>query len=125
VRRAVRARDHGKCRVPWCRSSRNVDHHHLIPKSQGGKHTLDNLVLLCESHHIAHHEGALIIEGTAADAKFTRRAHSSFGIAERTVDTARALKELGFDRHEVKAAMDQTRTHVGTSELTLERSRSR
>jgi hypothetical protein len=120
VRRAVRARDHGKCRVPWCRSSRNVDQHHIIPKSQGGTHTLGNLLLLCESHHIAHHEGALIIEGTATTAKFTRRAHSAFGIAERAVDTACALKELGFDRHEVKAAMDKARTHVGTSELTLQ-----
>jgi hypothetical protein len=120
VRRAVHARDHGKCRVPWCRSSRNIDQHHLIPKSDGGAHTLDNLILLCESHHIAHHEGALIIEGSAANARFTRRAHNSFAIAERALDTARALKELGFDRHEVKAAIDKTRTHVGTSELTLQ-----
>jgi hypothetical protein len=120
LRRAVRARDHGRCRVPWCRSSRNVDQHHVVPRSEGGTHTRDNLITLCESHHIAHHEGALIIEGTAGNAKFTRRAHSSFAIAERSVETAEALKALGFDRHEVKAAMDKTRTHVGTTELALE-----
>jgi hypothetical protein len=78
------------------------------------------LITLCESHHIAHHEGALLIEGTASAAKFTRRAHNSFAIAERVVETTRVLKELGFDRHQVKAAMDKTRTHVGTSELTLQ-----
>ncbi len=92
----------------------------MQPVSQGGKHTLENLISLCESHHIAHHAGALIVEGTASSANFTRRAHNSFGIAERGVDTARALKDLGFDRHEVKAAMEKTRTHVGTAELTLE-----
>jgi hypothetical protein len=120
LRRAVRARDHGRCRVPWCRSSRNIDQHHLLPRSEGGAHSLDNLITLCESHHIAHHEGALLIEGTAANLNFTRRAHGSFATAERAVDAARALKALGFDRHEVKTAVDKTKTHVGTSELTLE-----
>src|SRR5690606_9410703 len=108
------------CRVPWCRSSRNVDCHHMRPISKGGKHTLDNLILLCESHHIAHHEGALIIEGTAANPTFRRRASNAFSIAERIVDTRRALEGLGFSKHEVKTAVEQARTHVGTANLTLE-----
>src|SRR5690606_17176372 len=83
LRRKVKARDHGRCRVPWCRSSRNVDCHHLDPVSEGGQHTLENLILLCESHHIAHHEGALIIEGTASNLTFRRREASAFAIAER------------------------------------------
>jgi 5-methylcytosine-specific restriction endonuclease McrA len=120
LRRAIRARDHGKCCVPWCRSSRNVDQHHLVPICEGGEHTLENILSLCESHHIAHHAGALIIEGTGSNPKFTRRAHNAFAIAERAVETARALKTLGFDKREVKSAMDRTRTHVGTSELTLQ-----
>jgi 5-methylcytosine-specific restriction endonuclease McrA len=120
LRRAIRARDQGKCRVPWCRSARNVDQHHITPVSEGGAHTLENIISLCESHHIAHHAGALIISGTALNATFTRRAHNSFAIAERAVETARALKHLGFDKREVSAAMDRTRTHVGTTELTLE-----
>jgi hypothetical protein len=120
LRRKIRARDHGKCRVPWCRSARNIDLHHIVPRSEGGEHTLENILLLCESHHLAHHAGALIIAGTATSATFTRRAHHAFAIAERAVETASALKALGFDRHEVKAAMEKTRTHVGTAELTLE-----
>ena len=71
---------------------------------------------------MAHHAGRLIIEGTASNPEFTRRAHNSFATEERVVDTKRALKDLGFDRAEVKAAMDKTRTHVGTAELTLEQS---
>jgi hypothetical protein len=120
VRRAVAARDHGRCRVPWCRSSRNIDQHHIVPKRDGGTHTIENVVSLCESHHLSHHAGALIIEGNASNPTFTRRAHHAFATAERAVETARALKALGFDRHEVKTAMEKTRTHVGTSELTLE-----
>ncbi len=120
LRRKVLARDHGRCRVPWCRSSRNIDQHHLIQRSDGGEHTLQNLITLCESHHIAHHQGGLIIEGSAENATFTRRAHNAFALAERAVETASALKSLGFDRHEVKVAMEKTRAHVGTSELSLE-----
>ncbi len=120
LRRKVLARDHGRCRVPWCRSSRNIDQHHLIQRSDGGEHTLQNLITLCESHHIAHHQGGLIIEGSAENATFTRRAHNAFALAERAVETASALKSLGFDRHEVKVAMEKTRAHVGTAELSLE-----
>jgi hypothetical protein len=120
LRRKVKHRDHDKCRVPWCRSSRNVDCHHMTPIAKGGKHTFENLISLCESHHLAHHAGALIVEGTASNPTFRRRAHNSFATAERAVDTTRALKTLGFDKSEVKAAMEKTRTHVGTAELTLE-----
>jgi 5-methylcytosine-specific restriction endonuclease McrA len=120
LRRKVKHRDHGRCRVPGCRSSRNVDQHHLQPIALGGKHDEENIISLCESHHLAHHSGALLIEGAASSAVFTRRAHSAFAIAERTIETASALKQLGFDKHDVKAAMDKTRTHVGTTELTIE-----
>ena len=92
----------------------------MIPIAQCGTHTEENLITLCESHHLAHHAGALIIDGTASNATFKQRAHNSFAIAERVVETQRALRELGFKMHEVKAAMEQTRTHVGTSELTTE-----
>jgi hypothetical protein len=120
LRRKVHARDHGRCRVTGCRSSHNIDQHHIRPISEGGTHTLENLITLCESHHIAFHEGSLVIEGDATNATFTRRAHSSFAIAERAVETAAALKSLGFDKHEVRAAIERTRTHVGTAALTLE-----
>ena len=64
--------------------------------------------------------GALVIEGTAANATFTRRSHNSFMVATRAVETARALKDRGFDKQQIKIAMDRTRTHVGTAELSLE-----
>jgi hypothetical protein len=120
LRRRVEHRDRHKCRVPWCRSSNNVDCHHIRPVSAGGTHTFENLLSLCESHHLAHHEGALTIEGTATSPTFRRREHHPFGTVERAVDTKRALESLGFDKSEVKTAIDKTKTHVGTAELTLE-----
>jgi len=127
LRRKVSARDHGRCRVPWCRSSRNVDQHHIRLISEGGEHTLENLISLCESHHIALHEGALILEGDATSARFTRRAQSSFETARQAVatarhatDTAEALRTLGFRSSEVKTAVEKTRTHVGSAQLALE-----
>ncbi|HEY5944245.1 MAG TPA: HNH endonuclease [Kofleriaceae bacterium] len=60
LRRKVKRRDHGRCRVPWCRSSRNCDQHHIIPIWLGGEHTEENLLTLCESHHLALHAGALV-----------------------------------------------------------------
>jgi hypothetical protein len=120
LRRRVKHRDHYKCRVPWCRSSINVDCHHIRPVSAGGTHTFDNLISLCESHHLAHHEGALIIEGTATSPAFRRREHHALATVERAIDTKRALESLGFDKNEVNAAMAKTKTHVGTAELALE-----
>ncbi len=104
-RRKVRRRDHGQCRVPGCRSARNLDQHHIVPRAEGGANTEDNVLTLCESHHLALHAGSLIIEGTASNPRFTRRAHNSFAIAERAVETGKALKALGFDKQEVSAAL--------------------
>jgi hypothetical protein len=120
VRRKVHRRDHGTCRVPACRSARNLDVHHIVPREKGGTHDVENLITLCESHHLAHHAGALIIEGRASSPTIVRRAHNAFSIAKRLVDTGRALKEMGFDKHQVKVAIEKARTHVGTTELSLE-----
>ena len=57
TRRALLIRD-GGCRfdgcdrpAPWC------DAHHVIHWADGGPTTLDNLILLCRSHHRMVHEG--------------------------------------------------------------------
>jgi hypothetical protein len=120
VRRKVHRRDHGKCRVPDCRTARNLDVHHIVPREKGGGHDIENLITLCESHHLAHHAGALIIEGRASSPTIVRRAHNAFTIAKHAIDAGRALKEMGFDKHEVKIAIEKTRAHVGTTEQSLE-----
>lgn len=65
VRRFVWRRDHGKCCVPSCRASRNVDIHHIVHRADGGNHAAENLLLLCGGHHRALHERRLHITGSA------------------------------------------------------------
>ena len=56
MRRALRARDKG-CRFPGCTNKRFVDGHHIQHWADGGKTSLDNLILLCRHHHHLVHEG--------------------------------------------------------------------
>jgi hypothetical protein len=65
VARLVWRRDGGRCRVPGCRSSRGLELHHLVHRSDGGSHDAANIALICSSCHQAHHEGTLTITGTA------------------------------------------------------------
>ena len=65
IREQVFARDKHRCKVPGCRSARNLEVHHIIEQSKGGTHELSNLCLLCSGHHAALHEGLLTIRGRA------------------------------------------------------------
>jgi len=55
IRRALQLRDQG-CRFPGCCETRYVDAHHIHHWSQGGETSLDNLALLCRTHHRLIHE---------------------------------------------------------------------
>jgi hypothetical protein len=67
VVRFIWRRDHGRCRVPGCRSALGLEIHHIIHRANGGMHEPWNLCLVCSSCHDAHHRGALQISGTAPD----------------------------------------------------------
>jgi 5-methylcytosine-specific restriction endonuclease McrA len=56
TRKFVVARDKHRCRVPGCRSARNIEVHHIVHREHGGSHEPNNLVCLCSGHHDAHHE---------------------------------------------------------------------
>src|SRR5882724_4481457 len=119
-RRKVLHRDHGRCRVPGCRSRVNIDIHHVIPRAEGGTHDVDQMICLCEAHHLPLHEGRLVISGEAPDFTFTRYGHDRFEIESRVEETRKALTVLGFKRHEVSQVIERTRAHVGTASLTIE-----
>jgi hypothetical protein len=55
--RALLLRQHGHCAHPGCPNTKNLHAHHRIHWIHGGRTDLDNLVLLCERHHVAHHAG--------------------------------------------------------------------
>jgi hypothetical protein len=67
TRRHVWDRDRGRCRVPGCRATRNLDVHHIVPRALGGDHDPSNLTILCSGHHKLHHRGLLVITGLAPD----------------------------------------------------------
>jgi hypothetical protein len=119
VRRKVFARDRHRCAVPGCRST-NLDVHHILELMYGGKHELSNLITLCEAHHLALHEGALVLQGVPPNVTFTRRPNNNFKVATRAGEQAAALRKLGYRADDVKAAVSVTRAHVGSYDLPIE-----
>ncbi|MGD9020203.1 MAG: DUF222 domain-containing protein [Lysobacterales bacterium] len=63
IRRALKRRDQG-CRFPGCTCKRFVDAHHIVHWADGGETSMDNLVLLCRTHHRLVHEGGFGVENT-------------------------------------------------------------
>lgn len=59
LRRAILHRDRHVCRADGCPSRNRLQIHHLVPWSQGGSTSPDNLITLCWYHHqiIIHQQG--------------------------------------------------------------------
>jgi hypothetical protein len=64
LRRALWARDRG-CRFPSCAHIHHVHAHHIDHWAHGGETSLDNLILLCGTHHRLLHEGGIGVTRTA------------------------------------------------------------
>ncbi len=62
VQRIVKHRARGRCEVPGCDNHLWLHIHHLNLWSEGGDHSLDNLICLCSAHHRENHDGCLAIE---------------------------------------------------------------
>jgi len=71
-RRALMIRDHGMCQYPGCHQTRHLKAHHLIPWILGGRTDLENLILLCQWHHTAVHEGGVSISNQPDGWLFTK-----------------------------------------------------
>ncbi len=120
VRRTVMRRDHAMCQVPGCRAISNVDVHHIIHREHGGTHSVDNLVVLCESHHLAAHDGTIVLHRVDGELKIVREGRNGLTRATRAVETTRVLRECGYGREVVRDAVEKARAHVGTSDLNLD-----
>lgn len=62
----VTRRDGGKCRI--CGKKGQLEKHHVLPRSLGGKDEPSNLILICggpEGCHAKRHAGLLRIDGNA------------------------------------------------------------
>ena len=53
TRRKIVARDEGKCAL--CDSDVDVQVHHIVPSSEGGRDNYRNLICLCDKDHIKVH----------------------------------------------------------------------
>jgi hypothetical protein len=71
IRRALTVRDEG-CQFPGC-GLKHCEAHHLKHWANGGKTSLDNLVLLCRRHHrCVHEEGYRIERSSDGELRFFR-----------------------------------------------------
>lgn len=61
---ALLIRQHGHCAHPGCTHTKNLHAHHRIHWIDGGRTDLDNLILVCEPHHLAHHNGEFTLEAS-------------------------------------------------------------
>jgi hypothetical protein len=130
MRKQVLARDKHRCRVPGCRSAQNLDVHHIEHLEHGGSNHKSNLVTLCGGHHMRHHEGTLIIRGTA-DALEVRWLHDDpvetfhvensqeniSEVATFQTDATLALKTLGFTKDESRRAVQDAIEHDAPKDL--------
>ena len=71
--RALKLRDHNRCRFPGCPHQRHVEAHHVQHWIDGGETRLDNLVLLCSAHHRLLHHGAFHITVDGDEVVFVSR----------------------------------------------------
>jgi len=61
IRHEIFSRDRGQCtfkdsKGKRCENRKWIDLHHKIAVSDGGAHTVENIVTLCREHHHKHHE---------------------------------------------------------------------
>jgi hypothetical protein len=116
LRRAVLLRDQRRCQVPGCNNTIWRDLHHLELRSEGGAHSLDNVICICGSHHRAAHRGVILLDRSEAGALRVRHADgSAYGqrvqpqALELRTKVFSALRHLGFREAEAQAALEQLR----------------
>ena len=116
TREYVMIRDSHRCQTPGCRSALHLEAHHIVHREDGGSNDPSNIAILCSGCHQRHHEGALLLTGTAPDHLVFERPHeqspappdgSRFSRAERREELKKALVSMGFKRPEAGAAADK------------------
>jgi 5-methylcytosine-specific restriction endonuclease McrA len=113
MRRQVMRRHHGRCAVDGCRNHRFLDVHHVVPRSEGGRHDPNLLTVLCPAHHRAVHFGALVIGGSASRGFTFRHGDGTpYGqpLRPATLELSEqvfgALRELGFGESRARRLID-------------------
>jgi hypothetical protein len=124
--RAVRQRDKHRCTVPGCRSVQFLHVHHIVWRSRGGGHEMENLTTLCGGHHGALHRGEITITGKAPTIVVTRafevphvgesqRSRAVHGVGPMADDARLVLTTLGFSAREAREAVAGALEELGLS----------
>ncbi len=127
LRRAVLRRDRERCQVRGCTHATFLDLHHIVPRSEGGQHELENLITICGAHHRAAHRVGLLITGSATKTHFRHADGSDYGHAERPHTIAAhtqvfsALRQLGFREKDIQAVLGVLRKQNDLREAGAER----
>src|SRR6185436_5747605 len=114
LRRSVLLRDQRRCQVPGCQNRTWLDLHHLELRSEGGRHSMDNLSCICAAHHRAAHRGEIVLDRDLDGALRVRHADgTAYGgnvkpqALEVRAKVFSALRKLGFRESRVRAALEQ------------------
>ncbi len=127
LRRAVLRRDHERCQVPGCTHATFLDLHHIVPRSEGGLHELENLITLCGAHHRAAHRGTLLVTGSATQPHFRHADGSEYGhaptphIVEANTKVFSALRQLGFRERDIHPVLGGLQEQNDLREASTER----
>jgi hypothetical protein len=100
--------------VPGCKHATFVDLHHVQPRSEGGQHDSDGLIVLCSAHHRSVHSGQLYVMGSVSNGlKFRHADGSPYGdvdsprLAAACELVFRGLRNLGFRERESRMALER------------------
>ena len=128
LRRAVLLRDQHRCQVPGCNNVSWLDVHHIELRSEGGRHSMENLICVCGSHHRAAHRGKITIARSAGGALRVRHADGSeYGRSvkpqalEVRVKVFSALRNLGFREAHVRAVLEQLQREPALAQASFDR----
>lgn len=107
-RRALVARDR-HCQFPGCTHTRWLKAHHIIHWAHGGPTDLPNLMLLCQRHHTAVHDGAIAITGHPGAWRFTLPDGTELTATSHLVTDEQLLHALGDWAHDQAIRPDHDR----------------
>lgn len=120
TRRQVVARHAGRCATPGCSNGAFTHLHHVTPRADGGSHDPEGLVLLCDAHHRAVHDGALLVTGRSSEGFVFRHAdgrpygapHTCAAQAVVMAEAFAALRGMGFRETETRELLDRVRPEL-------------
>ena len=118
VRRMVLARDHHRCQVPGCRSTRFVDVHHLRPRADGGDHRPLNLLTTCSLHHAEVHGGRIVIDGVPGSLRVTHADGRPYGASARATESAMSSGARSVSAPAVASVASASASSVGAEAMT-------